>query len=108
MTNKGETYNSISLINLFKHWIVLCLLLLIINKPIVNIISILTELKYELYENLAKKNTEEKKENVSDDEKFHELIDSKANLFTTLSISYFDLKNIFLSFKADIYVPPPR
>ena len=108
MKKTGVTYNSISLLFLLKQWIVVFLVLFIAAKPLVNIITLISESKYEFYENLTKENTEEKKEDSREDEKIDHSVDFKTSTFLALSHSYFDNNCCHLSFNPDIHLPPPK
>lgn len=108
MIKNRVTYNYFNLLYLLKHWIIFCFLLFIVAKPVVSIIAVITESKYEFYDNLTKENTEEKKEDNSDDEKIHHSFNLKNSVTSPLSLSYFDSTNRFLSFEPDIHLPPPE
>ena len=108
MIKKGVPHNSISLLYLLKHWIIFCFLLFIVAKPVIIIISVIVESKYEIYDNFVNENTEEQKEDNSDEEKIHQSFYSKTRTLTALSLSYFGGSNRFLSFKPDIHLPPPE
>ena len=100
MIKKGVPHNSISLLYLLKHWIIFCFLLFIVAKPVIIIISVIVESKYEFYDNLVSENM--------DDEKIHQSFYFKTRTFTALSLSYFGGSNRFLSFEPDIDLPPPE
>jgi Na+/H+ antiporter NhaB len=108
MIKKGVTYNSISLLYQLKQLIIIFLVLLIVAIPLVNIITLISESKYELYENLAKENTEEKKEDSREDEKIDHSVDFKTSTFLALSHDYFNSNCSHLSFNPDIHLPPPK
>ena len=108
MIKKGVPHNSISLLYLLKHWIIFCFLLFIVAKPVIIIISVIVESKYEFYDNLVSENMEEIKEDNIDDEKIHQSFYFKTRTFTALSLSYFGGSNRFLSFEPDIDLPPPE
>jgi len=108
MIKKKITYNSINLLYPLKHWIILGFLLFIVAKPVVSVIAVITESKYEFYDNLTKENTEEKKEDNSNDEKIHHLFNFKNGATPALSLSYFKNNKRFLSFEPEIHLPPPE
>ena len=107
MINKKHTYNFFNLLYLLKHWIIFCFLLFIAVKPVVTAILQIIDSKYEFYDNLAKENTEEKNENISDDERINHSIDYKTSNFTDQSLFYNYYSNLFLSFKPKIHLRPP-
>lgn len=102
------TYNYFKLLYLLKHWIVFCLLLFFVIKPGITIIAVMVESKYEFYDNLVNENTEEIKEDNSDDEKIRESFYFKTRTFATQSYDHFGGFNHFLNFKPDIHLPPPK
>ena len=94
MNYKQETNNYLNLLYLMKHWIIYCFLLFIVAKPIVITIALITESKFEYYDNLVNESTEEKKENISDDERINHSIDHKTSAFTDQSLSYYYNSNL--------------
>jgi len=103
-------YNSVGILYTLRHWVVFCLLLIIVAKPIINIAILFVETKYELSENLFQENIEEK-ENITgeeDTEKFRNSIVFNSNTSPKQSLSYFDIQAYFLNYKPDILIPPPR
>ena len=108
MIKEGFTYNSISILYLLKHWIIIFLVLFIVAKPLANIITLISESKFELYENSTKENTEEKKEDSKEDEKIDYLADFKTSTFLGLLHIYFDSNFCHLSIIPDINLPPPK
>ena len=108
MIRKGAPYNSINLLYLFFHWIIILLLLLVVVKPLVNIITLVSESKYELFENFPEEIADEKKEDSRGDEKIRESGDFKTNTFLAVAPRYFDSRCYHLSFIPDIDLPPPK
>lgn len=107
MIYKQETFNHFNLLYLMKHWIVFCFLLFIVAKPVVITIALIAESKFEYYANLVNENTEEKKENINDDERINHSIDYNTSTFMDQSLSYYYNSNLFLSFKPEIHLRPP-
>ena len=107
MIKEKHSYSFFNLLYLLKHWIIFCFLLFIVVKPVVIAISLIVDSKYEIYDNLAKENTEEKKENISDDERINHSIDYKTSNYTDQSLSCYYNSDLFLSFKPKIHLRPP-
>lgn len=108
MIRNKVTYNYFNLLYPLKHWIIFCFLLFIVAKPVIIIIAVVVESKYEFYDNLVNENTEEQKEDNSDEEKIHQSFYFKTRTFTAISLSYFGGSNRFLSYEPDIHLPPPE
>ena len=108
MIKEGFTDNSTSMLYLLKHWIYIFLVLLIVAKPLVNVMPLISDSKFELYENPTKENTEEKKEDSREDEKIDQLVDFNISTFLGLLHSYFDSNFSHLSISPDIHLPPPK
>ena len=107
MIHKQETYNYFNLLYLMKHWIIFCFLLFFVAKPVVFTIALITESKFEYNEKLVNESIEEKKENISDDERINRSIVYKTGTFSNQALSYYYNCNLFLSFKPKIHLRPP-
>jgi len=98
----------INILAFLRQWVVVWLFLFLVAKPAVMIFSLLTETKTEYVEMQKGENNEEEKNDLYDDEKLESLFHFKAFIFRAPSLTYFDLNECIISFKPDIYIPPPQ
>ncbi|PHS62890.1 MAG: hypothetical protein COB12_09900 [Flavobacterium sp.] len=86
-------------------------LLMLMAKPIANIPLVLEDSKYELVD-LSEKENSSKKENISESEKEHKIINVIYEYLLVFELkkqpSYFVIQPSFLNYKQDIQLPPPR
>ena len=108
MIKEKHTYNFFNLLYPLKQWIIFCFLLFMAVKPAVTTISQIIDSKYEFYDNFITENTEEEKEEISDDEKNRHSFNSITNTFPDMSLTYSGNNNYLLRFKPDIHLPPPE
>jgi len=108
MIKSINKYHSFGLVILLKHIVVFSFLLLLVAKPVYTFLAFVIESKYELYEDVAKENTQEVEDNKNDDEKIYHLIEFKIGEFDSNSLSFSDVNNCIFSFDADIQLPPPK
>ncbi|MCK4562361.1 MAG: hypothetical protein KAT78_05600 [Flavobacteriaceae bacterium] len=103
------TYNITLLLNPFKLWIVFCFILFLGIKPIINFVSVITETKLELTEEISFENLEAKEFNTVDDLEIS-LDSALFNLAIYIEplISYFKNQKQFSNINFDIHLPPPK
>jgi len=108
MIKSINKYHSFGLVILLKHIVAFSFLLLLVAKPVYTLITFVIESKFELYEDVAKENTQEVEDNINDDEKIYHLIEFKIGEFDLNSLSFSDVNNCIFRFDSDIQLPPPK
>ena len=110
MTANYHSYSPNRSIDNINRWLIYCLFLIIVAKPVVNFTLLITDTKYELTEKSINEKPKEKSDNLDEDdsEKFYNHFNLLSNFYPKLILSYFNIHNFGLNINRDILIPPPK